>query len=335
MKALKEKFVTTVNYEDYPEYGERAILLSKSDRSLLGEILLIPRLLKATRQAKLFLLDSSSGKIHPDLMGTILIRCLPRSCRPVIVFMGNMWQKDKGIRGTIQKVVLRLADGAITRYALQSTGEIPLFSKAWGIPESKTRFVPYFFTFTKRDFAMPATASGNFIFAGGNSHRDYLPLLEAVDMLREHKFVIATRLLEGRWLPPNVQAGSVSHEEFVRLMYASDAVVVPIKKDLIRAAGQQTYLNAMMFGKPTIVNNVPGVSDHILDGETAIVVDGTPESYLAAIRKVFDPANANDIKRMCQRAKSVVRQRFTFERHAKQLLNILDEATQEALPNKK
>ena len=330
MATSKERFVTTVNYNDYPEYAERSIVLSKSTTSLLSELKFIPQLIRATSQAKLFLLDSTSGRIHPDLMATILIQLLPRERRPVIVFMGAMWQKDDGFKGLIQKVLLRLADGAIARFAVQSTDEIPLFACTWGISESKMRFVPYFYTFTEKDLAVPAPANEGFIFAGGNSHRDYEPYLEAIDSLPEYRFVIATHLLDGRPLPPNVQAGAVSRHEFIRLMRASEAVVVPMKTELIRAVGQQTYLNAMLLGKPTIITKTLGVSDHASDGETAIVVDGTPQSYVQAIRKVMNPAKKPEMERMCQHAQAVVLGQFNFERHAKRLLEILDEAFQEA-----
>lgn len=330
MATSKERFVTTVNYKDYPEYAERSIVLSKSTTSLLSELKFIPQLVRATSQAKLFLLDSTSGRIHPDLMAAIMIQLLPRKRRPVIVFMGAMWQKDDGFKGLVQKVLLRLADGAIARFAVQSTDEIPLFARTWGISESKMRFVPYFYTFTEKDLAAPTPGNEGFIFAGGNSHRDYEPYLEAIDSLRDYRFVIATHLLDGRPLPPNVQAGAVPRHEFIRLMRASAAVVVPMKTGLIRAVGQQTYLNAMMLGKPTIITKTLGVSDHAWDGETAIVVDGTPQSYVQAIRKVMDPAKEAEMDRMCRRAREVVLGQFNFERHAKRLLEILDEAFQEA-----
>jgi glycosyltransferase involved in cell wall biosynthesis len=328
MEKFKQRFVTTVNYDDHPEFAQRSILLSKPESSLLGEIKFIPQLVRATSKANLFLLNSTSGKIHPDVLATILIRLLPWLHRPVIVFMGAMWQRDDGIKGLLQKLILRLADGAVARYAVQSTDEIPLFASAWGISESKMRFVPYIYTFTDKDLSLPAPAREGFIFAGGNSHRDYEPFLEAINVLQEHKFIIATHLLEGKTLPPNVKAGPVPREEFIRLMRASYAVVVPIKKGLIRAVGQQTYLNAMMLGKPTIVSNALGVIDHVQDGRTAIIVSGEPESYVQAIRKVMDPTNKFEIDQMCKNARDVVLGQFNFERHAERLLAILDEAAE-------
>ena len=93
--------------------------------------------------------------------------------------MGAMWQRDSGLKGLIEKMLIRLADRSITRYALQATDELPYFSSTWGIPDSKLRFVPYFYTFTESDLAGPAPSTEVFIFSGGNSHRDYKTLLEA------------------------------------------------------------------------------------------------------------------------------------------------------------
>jgi len=85
--------------------------------------------------------------------------------------------------------------------------------------------------------AADAAPQENHIFAGGNSHRNYLPYLDAIDSLRDLEFVIATNLLDDKTLPPNVRAGSVPQNEFARLMRTSRAVVVPMKRNLIHAVG--------------------------------------------------------------------------------------------------
>ena len=52
--------------------------------------------------------------------------------------------------------------------------------------------------------------------------------------------------------------------------------------------------------------------------------------YVQAIHNVMDLAKKPEIDRMCQHAQEVVLGQFNFERHAKRLLEILDEAFQEA-----
>ena len=318
-----------MDYSGDPNYLNRARILKRSNKTVLGELFFIPKVLRAAGDTGLLLLDSTSGRIHPDLLATIVIGFRPKSRRPVIVFMGAMWQKDPGLYGFAEKILIKLADRAIYRYAVQSTDEIPYFFTAWGIPESKLRFVPYFSTFTESDLSTPAPTLEKFIFSGGNSHRDYDPYLKAIESLPEHQFVIASHLLDGKKLPPNVRAGQVTRPEFIRLMRASAAVVVPLRRDLNRAVGQQTYLNAMLLGKPTIVTNTLGVRDHIKDGVTALVVDGSPEGYIEAIQKVFNPSQASEIEHLCQRAHQDVIDHFSFENHVTRLLEILDEVIQE------
>ena len=172
----------------------------------------------------------------------------------------------------------------------------------------------------------PAPPLENLIFSGGNSHRDYDPYLEAIASLPEHNFFIASHLLDGRKLPSNVRTGQVPRPEFIRLMRASAAVVVPLRRDLNRAVGQQTYLNAMLLEKPTIVTNTLGVRDHIKNGETALVVDGTPESYVKAISRVFDPSNHDEIETLRKAARQAVLSQYSFEIHVARLLEVLDEA---------
>lgn len=326
MPAPDEPFSTTVNYPDFPAFVRRARILVRTDDSIVGELRGAWRVFREASRTRTLLLDSTSGRIHPDLLATILMRLLPRERRPVVVFMGAMWQKDPGIRGLIQQAVIRLADQSIARYALQSTDEMPHFSAAWGVPTSKLRFVPYFYTFTEQDLAARAPETEGFIFSGGNSHRDYETYLEAIEALPEHEFVIAARTLEGRRLPPNVQARQVPRDEFIRLMRASSAVVVPIRRDLIRATGQQTYLNAMLLGKPTIITDALGVGDYVKNNDIAWVVDGSADGYVRAIRDVFDPAGQERVRSVTTRAQKKVLKQFTFERHAECLINVLDEA---------
>jgi glycosyltransferase involved in cell wall biosynthesis len=111
-------------------------------------------------------------------------------------------------------------------------------------------------------------------------------------------------------------------------MRASAAVVVPLKQGLNRAAGQQTYLNAMRLEKPTIVTNSLGVNNYIKNGVTALIVDGSTNSYVDAIHRVFDPSHADEINAMRQAARRAVLRHYTFDNHVERLLEFLDEVIQ-------
>jgi glycosyltransferase involved in cell wall biosynthesis len=330
---MKFSFVTTLDYSDFPEYSERAVILPLHDGSILGQLSYAFRIVRAARTCKALLLDSASGTIHPDLLASILIGFWRKSRRPVIVMMGDMWHRDTGLQGWVQKVLLCFGNRGIFRYAPLSREEFPVFSKTWRISDTKLRFLHYFYTFTKEDLNSPPPAPEDFIFSGGNSHRDYGALLRAIEKLPEYNFVIASHRLDGMQLPPNVQAGQVPRDEFIRLMRAAKMVIVPIQRGLTRSTGHQTYLNGMLLGKPTIVTETLGVKDHVVHNETAIIVDGSPDSYQEAIRWVLDPANKDAVQKICKQGQDSVVKDFSFEKHCQRLLDILDEAYEDYYHN--
>ena len=326
-------FATTVDYLSDPRFAARTRLVRRPPPGNLQDAAgIFGRILRAALKEDVLLLTSSWGRLHPDILAAAAIGLWPAPLRPSVVLMGCMWEPNNGIRRPLEKFVLKLADRAINRYVVQSTEELSVFPETWGVDPAKVRFCPFFFSFTQEDLAAAENApEGGYIFAGGNSHRDYEPLLAAARCMPERCFIFATHLLDQhRDLPPNVQAGPVPHHEFVLLMRSAAATVVPIRRGLRRAVGQQTYLNAMWLRRPTIVTDTLGVRDHVQHRETALIVEGTPESYLEALRWVFDPCHREEIEQLRNNARRVVQEQFSFEKHIARLLKIMDETIDES-----
>ena len=279
--------------------------------------------LKAARKEKVLLLNSSSGRLQPDTMALAILGLLPRAWRPRVALMGEMWQPNSGLRHLLDWVIVHLADRAVDRYFVHSTDEMGEFPRLWGFDKSKMRCCLYFCSVSAPDLAAPEPPRGNHVFAGGNSHRDYEPLIEVARRMPQVPFVFATHLLQNRDLPPNVTAQQVPHAEFIRLMRSSVAVVTPIKKGLQRAAGQQTYLNAMIFRRPSIVNQTFGVHDHITHNVDGLIVDGSAESYVQALNWVLDPKNASAVERMCAEAHRAASERFSHKRHLENAVKLM------------
>ncbi len=327
-EAAEYDFATTLDYGGR-RWRTRARLLSAlpRDHRPLDELRQFIRVLRAVRAERLVLLDSSTGRYQPDFLAGVVLGALTwgRRRRAVVMY-GDLWQPDDGLRGRVERVLVKMADRAVVRYAALSTDEIEVFPQTWGVGRGKVRFTPYFATLTAAELAEPAPSQGDYVFAGGNSHRDYDTLVQAARLLPDHHFVIATHLLDGQDLPDNVTAGSVPHAEFVRLLRGARAVVVPLISGLRRSTGHQTYLNAMLLGKPTIVTDTLGVRDHVQPGETALVVQGEADAYAEAVAWTFDPDNQDAVERLCAAAQRDVSERFTFDRHVEALLAIVDEA---------
>lgn len=322
------RFTTVLDFGDDPRWHERMNLIPAA-RNTFDQIRIFIQLLLNYCTEPIMLLDSRIPPLHPELFAATLSRLMPRKHRPATVLMGDMWQPDTGLTGRLQAFLVRLADPAIDLYALQSTRELELFSETWGIAPSKLRVCPFYATLTAHPPQEPDEPVSEYIFAGGNSHRDYDVILEAARALPQHSFILASHLLADRTdIPANVTAGPVPHDEFMQHMHRAAVILVPLQTGLVRAAGQTTYLNAMYLGKDVIVTDAPGVCDHITHMHSGLVTDGSARSYIDAIRWLYDPANQSERIRIRLRGQRMAREQYTYENHVTRVLEILDESLQ-------
>lgn len=269
------------------------------------------RLLELAKGRPAVVLLGAAGMSHRyrDLVLAGLLK-LRRGPRPRVLITDATWEPrsralarrtglpESFFAGLVRGVV-KAIDGPHVRYAVLSTHELETFPQTWGVDRERVVFTPFPATI---DPELP-TRDGGYLFAGGNSLRDY-DLLE--DALEGAPF--RTRVAS-RWQPRrpggNVESGLVSHDEFVDLLTGARAAVVPLE-DSVRSAGQQSYLNAMLLGKPVVVTDSPGVRDYVEHGVTGVVVPPEREALGAALRHVMDPANAQEYRRMGARARESV-----------------------------
>jgi len=333
-----EVFATTFcRGAEVPAFAAMARQISvppQLDRLPLGrfrprdEIRLFTNVLRAARREQMLLLFSSRGRLKPELLATILIGFWPRRWRPAIVLYGEMFQPNTGLRHRIERLIMRLADRAIERYVVYSRAECEFFPRAWNLSPDKIR---YCYQLREGEFdTLPSVPQQSHVFAGGDSFRDYETVLAAARQLPEVRFVLCTTRLAGRDdLPANVEAGPVPFTRFVELMLSAAVVLVPLQQGLHRITGTMTYLESMWLKKLTIVPDALAVREYVEDGVTGCVVDGSTEDYMHAIRWAMTPENASQVARICEQAHETVSQRFTLERHAKGLLDIMAEITGE------
>jgi glycosyltransferase involved in cell wall biosynthesis len=219
-------------------------------------------------------------------------------------------------------------DSSRTAYCVLSTYELASFPQWWGVDPERVYFTPYCFTLTDAELAAPTSTEGG-VFAGGDSLRDYGPLLEAARQL-PFQLNVASRALSAvpDNLPPNVHAKPASHNEFVDLMRHASVVVVPIKAGTDRGAGQTTYLNAMALGKLVITTDIPAVHDYIDHGSTGLIVPpGDPESIADALAWALDPSHQSEVDEIAARARAVALSRYRPVDYFRRLLHVVDEVT--------
>ena len=319
----QREFLTTWYLPGRDSWTARCEMLDRnagSRRELLG------RLVRGARDHRALILDGSvgPGDMYVDLLAAIAVRRRFGGARAPIVIGECQWKLGEAWADRLTTHLgLRALDGPKVAYCVLTHWERERFARTWSVDLDRVFVTPYCHTLSDADIAAPVSTQGE-IFAGGNSLRDYGPLVAAASELDE-PVTLATKLLDGP-LPPNVTAAPVPEERFFELLRNARAVVVPLADRDDRTAGQQTYLNAMALGKAVIVTDSPGVREYVEDGRTGIVVPpGDPAALVQALRWVLDPSNADEVDRMRKAAAETARTTFSPERYADALLAVADE----------
>ncbi len=248
----------------------------------------------------------ASGLLFAWLQGLV-----PWGRRPHVLIDCN-WYLPRGSWGAwFKRLRVRLAARSAHRFIVWASHEIEDYAREFDIPPEKFVYVP--FHDTLRDYDYEVRDDG-YLFAGGNYDRDYPMLIEAVRPLAVPAW-IATTLpdqLAGIEVPPHVRVEGTSVEGFRQALAGARLVVVPMQAGLLHSGGQQTLLNAMLLGKPTIAVGRKWATDFIEHGRDGLIVDyGDVEGLRQAIAWIT--ANPEAARAMGERAR-VRAEPFTTQR---------------------
>jgi glycosyltransferase involved in cell wall biosynthesis len=195
---------------------------------------------------------------------------------------GNRW------RAALQRCQVQLAAHSVSKFVVWAQHEVEDYARAFGLPSDKFCYIPFHHTLKEYQYRVEEK---DYLFAGGDADRDYPMLLEAVRPLPMPVWIASTRsdLFRGVTLPSHVRVEATTHAGFREAMAAARLVVVPMKGGLLHSGGQQTLLNALVMGKPTIVVGRRWPADLLTDGEHGLIVDyGDVEGLRRAITWVTD-----------------------------------------------
>jgi glycosyltransferase involved in cell wall biosynthesis len=264
------------------------------------------------------------GSARRDQVAAALLRFHPR--QPAIVIADSTWKSDTSrLDVAVNRAGIRRIDGPRTSFCVLSRFETESFPVTWGLRTSRVRFTPWPFTLTDSQLQQPATDNGR-VFAGGNSLRDYGPLIAAAEELGA-PVDIATGTLSPeqlRSLPANVTAGQVPQARYDEMMLAAAVVVVPLQLRRDRSSGQTTYVNAMVRGKAIVATDTPGVRDYVQDGETGLVVPpGDGSALAAALRRLLDEPELRAL--IGRQARERALGELSLTHYATRILEVVDE----------
>jgi glycosyltransferase involved in cell wall biosynthesis len=213
----------------------------------------------------------------------------PWGRKPHVMIDCNWYEDPSPWQTWLKGVRLRVAARSVHRFVVWARHEVEDYARAFGIPQDKLEYVP--FHDTLNDYQYEIRDDG-YVFAGGNYDRDYRTLVEAVRPLEVPTWIATTRgehLLGGVELPGHVRVEGTTPTGFRQALAAARLVVVPMQKGLLHSGGQQTCLNAMLMGKPTIAVGRRWAADLMADGVHGLVVDyEDPGGLRRAIAWVLD-----------------------------------------------
>jgi glycosyltransferase involved in cell wall biosynthesis len=235
----------------------------------------------------------------------------PWGRKPHVMVDCNWYLPRHPLRAWFKALRLRAAAHSVHRFVVWASHEVEDYSRAFGLPRGQLEYVP--FHDTLHGYACEACDNG-YLFAGGNYDRDYPTLVEAVRPLDVPVWIATTRpeQLRGVDLPCHVRVEGTTEAGFRQALAGARLVVVPMQKGLLHSGGQQTCLNALCLGKPTIAVGQKWAVDLMTDGVHGLIVDYEDVQGLRrAIRWVLDHPEAAG--RMAARGRAHAA-RFTTQR---------------------
>ncbi len=270
----------------------------------------------------LVLNGSLSGRVQP--LAAVAIGRLRNT--PQIVLADCTWKAGTSrFDRLVRRAALRAMDGPHVTYTVLSTFERERFARTWGVDPARVRYTPWYVGLPEAQLAEAPSGDDGHVFAGGDSLRDYGPLLAGAARLRA-PLIVASRTLGDTAIPFGVRAGPVSPERYDELSARAATVVVALEAREDRSAGQFTYLNAMALGKPVVVVDSPGVRDYVDHERTGLVVPpGDADALVSAVNWTVAPKTRSAALAMGARAREDVLARFSADRYVDCLLEVIDE----------
>lgn len=233
-----------------------------------------------------------------------------------------LWYKHESrTYQNIKRALKRLTACGVDKFVVWARHEIEDYAAEFNIPKEKFVYIP--FQTTLDDYKFEINDDG-FVFAGGNGDRDYKTMLEAVRGLDIPVFIAAIdrKLFLRLDIPSNVAIKGLSHEEFRRKMATCRVAVVPMKGGLLHSGGQQTFLNSMVMGKPTIIVGPKAADGYVEHGKNGLVVDyGDVEGLRDAIMLLYNDGN---LRREIGMAAHSTASRLTSDRFVRTIVSLAE-----------
>lgn len=217
------------------------------------------------------------------------------------------------LKTALFRLVARRALGLLTN----SSAEVALIARRFGLPEDRLRFVPMHTTIAEPQAVAENDGS---VLSIGRTLRDLEALVAAARRVAAPFVVVAgaaDRLPEP--LPANVRVlRDVPLAESHALLRRAAVVAIPLLP-AERSTGQVVLFEAMALGKPVVATRAVGTADYVRDGENGLLVEPNDAPALAdAIERLL--RNPDLARRLAATALEDSRARWMPDVHAQSKL---------------
>lgn len=270
---------------DYFQHASRIFRSANADKNKSGIITCFPQLAVAVA-------------IHKKISFSSI---------PLIAWNFNLGQTYPGAKQKISQLSL----SAVDTFVVHSRHEIKEYSEWLQLPPNRFEFVPLQRAVsgidTREEIEHP------FLLSMGTANRDYKLLLSVLQQLGYPSIIVAgPYALRGLKIPANVEVRSgLSQAECNTLVQRARLSVIPVDNQTT-ASGQVTLLDAMMFGRATVITKCPASVDYVEHNKNAIMVShGNRDELKDAIELLWQDASTRE--RIGNAARNTVIENYSDE----------------------
>ncbi len=246
----------------------------------------------------------------------------------VTILLPLIYKSRKGILGKVYRSCFSfsLAKPALKLAVCHSSDELKYYRQTFPLSKNKIFFMHYGQSSkaTDGDRRKFALDTGNYIFSGGTSNRDFAVLVSAATKMKLDFIIACTQYdIRGIQIPDNVKIFHDAYgEKFHALMHASRAVVLTLKNPNI-SSGQIVLLKAMEMGKPIVATMSAGIRDYVDESCAYLIEPGNAEQVQIALTHVIN--NPKDAEQRAAKARERYYEKYTLQKFALNIANLIAE----------
>lgn len=249
-------------------------------RDMLGYNSYILRNLKSFKKADIIVSTGWSSILLKMLIKLKLLKCKR------FFWLGFFIHTPKAF--PFMRFILNMTAIRNETFIVHAKFDAELYQAKLNICPSKMKVLPYGdWKETWIDNPKVVNTDG-YYFAGGYTDRDYKSLIQAFKQTDKKLIIVGSHLNKDLnvEVPQNIQIKKdIDKKSFHELVRKAKVCILPMKQ-ATGSSGHMVLLNYMKEGKAILATNVPGLSDYVEDGTSALLMNDLVRELPEMIRRL-------------------------------------------------